>query len=83
MQSRPLADRIKKHRLHGFLTRKAISTVPLLKTLRHETMLLRDELNSPSYHVQFDPGGGEEGVYKLYRYVRCQRVWFLSRSGLK
>ena len=32
------------------------------------------------------PGGGGGGVtplYKVYRYVPPQRVWFLSRFGLK
>ena len=28
-------------------------------------------------------GGGGEGLYKLYRYLPPQRVWFLSRFGLK
>ena len=29
------------------------------------------------------PGGGGEGLYKVCRYVPPQRVWFLSRFGLK
>ena len=29
------------------------------------------------------PGGGGTSVYKVYRYVPPQRVWFLSRFGLK
>ena len=29
------------------------------------------------------PGGGGTPLYKLYRYVPPQRVWFLSRFGLK
>ena len=28
-------------------------------------------------------GGGGTPIYKLYRYVRRQRVWFLCRFGLK
>ena len=28
-------------------------------------------------------GGGGTPLYKLYRYVPPQRVWFLSRFGLK
>ena len=28
-------------------------------------------------------GGGGTSVYKVYRYVPPQRVWFLSRFGLK
>ena len=28
-------------------------------------------------------GGGATPLYRLYRYVRCQRVWFVSRFGLK
>ena len=28
-------------------------------------------------------GMGGNPLYKLYRYVRCQRVWFLSHFGLK
>ena len=28
-------------------------------------------------------GGGVSPLYKLYRYVPPQRVWFLSRFGLK
>ena len=27
--------------------------------------------------------GGDTPLYKLYRYVPPQRVWFLSRLGLK
>ena len=30
-----------------------------------------------------DPGGGGTPLYKLYRYVPPQRVWFSSRFGLK
>ena len=36
--------------------------------------------------LRLRPGGGGEGyslLYKLYRYVPTQRVWFLSRFGLK
>ena len=29
------------------------------------------------------PGGGGTPLYKVYRYVPPQRVWFLSRFGLK
>ena len=29
------------------------------------------------------PGGEGTPLYKLYRYVWCQRVWFLSLFGLK
>ena len=28
-------------------------------------------------------GGGATPLYRLYRYVRCQRVWFVSCFGLK
>ena len=28
-------------------------------------------------------GGGDTPLYKVYRYVPPQRVWFLSRFGLK
>ena len=28
-------------------------------------------------------GGGDTPLYKLYRYVPPQRIWFLSRFGLK
>ena len=30
-----------------------------------------------------NPGGGGTPLYRPYRYVRSQRVWFLSRFGLK
>ena len=38
-----------------------------------------------SANVCFVPGGGGGGtpLYKPYRYVRTQRVWFMSRFGLK
>ena len=29
------------------------------------------------------PGGGGTPLYKVYKYVPPQRVWFLSRFGLK
>jgi len=29
------------------------------------------------------PGGGGIPLYKVYRYVPPQRVWFLSRFGLR
>ena len=29
------------------------------------------------------PGGGGTPLYQVYRYVPPQRVWFLSRFGLK
>ena len=29
------------------------------------------------------PGGGGTPLYEVYRYVPPQRVWFLSRFGLK
>ena len=29
------------------------------------------------------PGGGATPLYKVYRYVSPQTVWFLSRFGLK
>ena len=32
--------------------------------------------------LQMTPGGGTP-LYKVYRYVPPQRVWFLSRFGLK
>ena len=32
--------------------------------------------------LPFSPGGGTP-LYKLYRYVPPQRVWFLTRFGLK
>ena len=38
-----------------------------------------------SEHIEpacFLPGGGTP-LYKVYRYVPPQRVWFLSRFGLK
>ena len=31
----------------------------------------------------YGPGGGGTPLYKVYRYVPPQRVWFLSRFGLK
>ena len=31
----------------------------------------------------FPAGGGGTPLYKLYRYVPPQRVWFLSHFGLK
>jgi len=31
----------------------------------------------------FSPGPGGTPLYKVYRYVPPQRVWFLSRFGLK
>ena len=27
--------------------------------------------------------GGATPLHRLYRYVRCERVWFVSRFGLK
>ena len=36
---------------------------------------------TPAY-VSF-PGGGVTPLYKVYRYVPPQRVWFLGRFGLK
>ena len=36
------------------------------------------------YMLEGKPGGGGgTPLYKLYRYVPPQRVWFLSRFGLK
>ena len=37
------------------------------------------------WHWPLCPGGGGGGtpLYKVYRYVPPQRVWFLSRFGLK
>ena len=29
------------------------------------------------------PGGGGTPLYKVYRYVPPQRVWFINRFGLK
>ena len=36
-------------------------------------------------YLPLGPGGGGGGtpLYKVYRYVPPQRVWFLSRFGLK
>jgi len=31
----------------------------------------------------YTPGGGGTPLYQVYRYVPPQRVWFLSRFGLK
>ena len=45
----------------------------------HECTTRRDN-TTLSYEV---PGGGGTPLYKLYRYVPPQRVWFLSRFGLK
>ena len=33
--------------------------------------------------VSLGPGGGGTPLYKVYRYVPPQRVWFFSRFGLK
>lgn len=35
------------------------------------------------FYACVGPGGGATPLYRLYRYVRCQRVWFVSRFGLK
>ena len=42
-------------------------------------------LSSETHNVQhiFHPGGGGTPLYRLYRYVRRQRVCFCSRFGLK
>ena len=34
-------------------------------------------------NTQGGGGGGVTPLYKVYRYVPPQRVWFLSRFGLK
>ena len=34
-------------------------------------------------HRDKTPGGGSTSLFKVYRYVPPQRVWFLSRFGLK
>ena len=39
-----------------------------------------------NYKLRYPGGGGGGGgtpLYKVYRYVPPQRVWFLSRFGLK
>ena len=33
--------------------------------------------------MKWGGGGGGGGLYKLYRYLSPQRVWFLRRFGLK
>ena len=33
--------------------------------------------------VRRNPGGGGTPLYQVYRYVPPQRIWFLSRFGLK
>ena len=33
--------------------------------------------------VEVESRGGDTPLYKVYRYVPPQRVWFLSRFGLK
>ena len=39
---------------------------------------------SPVFYSDCKPGGGGGTLlYKVYRYVPPQRVWFLSRFGLK
>ena len=42
-------------------------------------------VSSETHIVQrvFHPGGGVTPLYRLYRYVRRQRVCFCSRFGLK
>ena len=35
------------------------------------------------FYACVGPGRGATPLYRLYRYVRCQRVWFVSRFGLK
>ena len=42
-----------------------------------------DGIGSHLIHIHRDPGVGVTPLYKLYRYVRRQRLWFLSRFGLK
>ena len=46
---------------------------------------LRKKIRKFRFVQTFPRGGGEGGtpLYKLYRYVPPQRVWFLSRFGLK
>ena len=40
--------------------------------------------HSMNTYLNFCPrGGGGTPLYKVYRYVPPQRVWFLSRFGLK
>ena len=49
-------------------------------------LYLMASTNSPSAETGlFSPGwgGGGTPLYKVYRYVPPQRVWFLSRFGLK
>ena len=48
--------------------------MPLIFFLDFKRPLLRSEPEG---------GGGGTPLYKLYRYVPPQRVWFLSRFGLK
>ena len=44
----------------------------------------RCRLSGPGALKGFNPGwGGGTPLYKLYRYVPPQRVWFSSRFGLK
>ena len=39
--------------------------------------------NEKNFESSYGPGGGGTPLYKLYRYLPPQRVWFLSRFGLK
>ena len=36
-----------------------------------------------NFRINYTPGGGGTPLYQVYRYVPPQRVWFLSRFGLK
>jgi len=43
----------------------------------------RKTLSLRTHKVRAPGGGGGTPLYKVYRYVPPQRVWFLSRFGLK
>ena len=48
-----------------------------------EKLRAKQEFDNPMDKFAVNPRGGGTPLYKLYRYVPPQRVWFLSRFGLK
>ena len=48
------------------------------KQILIQLIIKRSQISLP-----YSPGGGGTPPYEVYRYVPPQRVWFLSRFGLK
>ena len=75
-----------RYKGHGTLCLQNLSvkiTITRKQVYIHFSTCRHFRVNHLSYKYR-DPGGGRgTPLYKLYRYVPPQRVWFLSRFGLK